>query len=60
MNEEVQARLQALLEETGRAHHAAFAASDGVDEDWPIWYADYLVDRVKEQLGLEISRSQLI
>jgi hypothetical protein len=30
-----------LLNETAEAHHKAFAATDGVDDEWPIWYADY-------------------
>ncbi|HWH15806.1 MAG TPA: hypothetical protein VNT51_13770 [Miltoncostaeaceae bacterium] len=37
------ARLAALLEETARAHHDAFAATDGEDPEWPAWYAQRLV-----------------
>ena len=33
-----------LLRETGHAHHEAFAATDGADPDWPIWYAEYSKD----------------
>jgi hypothetical protein len=36
-----------LLNETAEAHHKAFAATDGVDDEWPIWYADYLVDKMR-------------
>ena len=42
MNIEVRNNLVDLLLEAGRAHHAAFAATDGADPDWSIWYADYL------------------
>ena len=49
-----------LLRETGRAHHQAFAATDGEDPDWPIWYADYARDRFANQFGLVFTRSQLV
>jgi hypothetical protein len=26
-----------LLNETAEAHHKAFTATDGVDDEWPIW-----------------------
>ena len=41
-------RLADLFHQTGEDHHVAFAATDGVDPDWSIWYADHLL-----QLGLE-------
>jgi hypothetical protein len=31
--------LAALLTETGELHHRTFAASNGVDPEWPAWYA---------------------
>jgi NAD(P)H-hydrate epimerase len=34
--------LARLIAATGRAHHAAFAASDGYDPDWAMWYAGHL------------------
>ena len=36
--------LAALLTQTAEAHHRAFSATDGVDPDWPSWYAKYLLD----------------
>ena len=42
MNTELRTNLVDLFREAGHAHHAAFAATDGADPDWPIWYADYL------------------
>ena len=42
MNTELRTNLVELLRETGHAHHAAFAATDGADPDWSIWYAEYL------------------
>jgi hypothetical protein len=53
-------RLVALFHETGQAHHAAYAETDGDDPDWPIWYAGFLVDRLPEILNNEITRSELV
>lgn len=36
------ARLVEALEETAAAHHDAFRATDGVDPQWPSWYARHL------------------
>lgn len=41
-------RLADLFLQTAEDHHVAFQATDGVDPDWAIWYAD----RLREQ-GLE-------
>jgi hypothetical protein len=49
-----------LLNETAEAHHKAFAATDGVDDDWPIWYADYLVDKMRAMLDSKFTKSELI
>jgi glutaredoxin len=52
--------IASLLEETGRAHHAAFAATDGEDPDWPIWYAEHTQAAFAERFGMTFSKSQLI
>ena len=49
-----------LLNETAEAHHKAFAATDGVDDEWPIWYADYLVDKMRAMLDSKFTKSELI
>lgn len=54
------AELAALFIETGKAHHQAFIATDGVDPDWPIWYADYLHERIAEFLTDDHTRTELI
>jgi glutaredoxin len=51
--------LAALLKQTGKAHHEAFAATDGEDPDWAIWYADYLHDRLQPFLAAPITRSRI-
>ena len=51
--------LARLIAATGRAHHAAFAASDGADPDWALWYAGHLQATVWDRLGSVPSRSEL-
>lgn len=60
MNTELTAGIASLLRETGEAHHAAFAATDGEDPEWPIWYADFIRDRLADEFGIEYTKSQLI
>jgi len=52
-------QLTELFNETAKAHHNAFAATDGADPDWPIWYAEYLQPRTAA-LGLEFTKSELV
>lgn len=40
-----------LLLETARAHHKAFIEKDGEDPDWPLWYAEYMGERLGQLLG---------
>jgi glutaredoxin len=60
MNAELQNSLVDLFRETGRAHHTAFAASDGSDPDWPIWYAEHLQEPIAAALGTPFTKSELI
>ncbi len=60
MNVELRNKLVSVFLEAGRAHHAAFAATDGVDPDWPIWYAEHLQTPIVELLQTPFTRSQLI
>ena len=59
MNDAVE-RIARLLEETQQAHHQAYLATDGVDPEWPIWYADYLQDMLSPLLKVDMTRSELI
>lgn len=52
-------RLQELLEAAGVAHHRAFAATNGADDAWPQWYAEYLRGKLSPPLKLEPPSSQL-
>ncbi len=60
MNKDLSARIADLLTETAQAHHKAFESSDGEDPEWPIWYADFLRDRLANEFGFEYTRSRLI
>jgi hypothetical protein len=52
--------LASLLNETAEAHHKAFAATEGEDPDWPIWYADYLLEKMQLMLNAKFTKSELI
>lgn len=53
--------LKNLLKNAGRAHHAAFAATDGADAEWPIWYVDHIAEEARRLLGApDLTKSQLI
>ena len=52
-------QLAILLEQTGKAHHEAFRATDGQDENWPAWYAEYLQGRLDEFVSHPPSQDEL-
>lgn len=52
--------LAALFVETGKRHHEAYIESDGVDVEWPLFYAGYLQARLWDSLGVVLTRSELI
>src|SRR3954471_10797358 len=39
-------QLEGLFHEVGEAHHQAYIETDGADPEWPLWYADYLRDKL--------------
>lgn len=49
-----------IFEETLDAHHTAYAETDGVDPEWPLWYADYLYEKLPQILGQDITKSELV
>jgi hypothetical protein len=53
-------RIEGLLRETGRAHHEAFLETGGEDPEWPLWYAEYLQERLGELLGAEFTKSEIV
>jgi hypothetical protein len=49
-----------VLIETAEAHHKAFAATEGEDPDWPLWYADYLLEKMRHMLKAKFTKSELV
>ena len=41
--DERQTRVSDLLHEAAETHHRVFRISDGADDDWASWYAQWLV-----------------
>lgn len=54
------AALAELFRQTGHAHHQAYLATNGADEDWSIWYANYLYDKLPAHLGVTLTRSDIV
>jgi NAD(P)H-hydrate epimerase len=59
-NERLIDELANLLNETAEAHHKAFAATEGEDPNWPLWYADYLLKKMRQMLKAKFTKSELI
>jgi hypothetical protein len=53
-------RLADLLRETQDAHHQAYSHTGGEDPEWPIWYADYLHQRLAPLFDTPFTRSELV
>ena len=54
--------LSQLLKKVAETHHMVWMKQDGVDPDWPMWYANWLVDHSDflQVLGTEMTKSELI
>jgi glutaredoxin len=52
--------LAALFEDAGKAHHEAFAATDGADPDWALWYADRIQAPLARLMGAGRTRTELV
>jgi hypothetical protein len=52
--------LVALFQQAAAAHHQAYQASDGVDPEWPLWYADFLREKLAAALGANFTKSELV
>jgi hypothetical protein len=55
-------RLSDLLHEAGEVHHVVYRITDGADDDWASFYADWLIDHseLPELLGAAPVRSHLV
>ena len=52
--------LIALLTETKEAHQQAYLDTQGEDPEWPMWYADYMSEKLQATLQAPLTRSELI
>lgn len=51
--------IAAVLAAAGPAHHAAYIEADGDDPEWPLWYAEHVIDdlrRILDKPDLTLSR----
>jgi hypothetical protein len=54
-------QLAQLFHQTAEDHHVAYAATDGVDPDWSIWYAGHLLENnIERLLEAKLLKSDLI
>ena len=62
MMDPVVEQVRKLLDEVSETHHQVFRITDGVDDDWASWYADWLT-RLSELPSLvspPLVRSELV
>lgn len=59
-NQALRQTLIDLFTATAEAHHKAFAATDGADPDWPIWYAEHLREPLAAALDADFAQCMLI
>ncbi len=52
----------ALLQEAAETHHHVYRITDGTDDDWASWYADWMLElsELPQLLGARPVRSHLV
>lgn len=55
-------KIAELLHEAAETHHTVYRITDGVDDDWASWFADWLIrlSELPDILGAAPVRSHLI
>jgi hypothetical protein len=53
-------QLEGLFHDVGEAHHQAYIETDGADPEWPLWYADYLREKLGTLLDASFTKSELV
>jgi len=53
-------QIEELFREAGGAHHQAYIDTDGEDPEWPLWYADFVHERLGQLLGAKFTKSELV
>ena len=52
--------IASLFIKTNEGHHKAFIKTNGVDPEWPLWYANYLFGKLGSLLNAELTKSDII
>ena len=62
MEDSVVGQIRNLLHEVSETHHQVFRITDGVDDDWASWYADWLtrLSELPSLLSSPLVRSELV
>jgi hypothetical protein len=60
METDLTRQLEELFREASEAHHQAYIETDGADPEWPLWYADYLRDKLAPLLDAIFTKSELV
>ena len=60
METDLTRQLEELFHEASEAHHQAYIETDGADPEWPLWYADYLRDKLALLLDATFTKSELV
>ena len=53
-------KFEDLFRKTGSEHHKAFIKTNGEDPEWPLWYADYLLDKLAKLFNAKFTKSELV
>lgn len=58
---DVTEQVQRLMHEVAETHHRVYRITDGADDDWATWYADWLVrlSELPDLLGRRPNRSEV-
>jgi hypothetical protein len=59
-NIDIAEQLEDIFRKTGSTHHQAFIKTNGEDPDWPLWYADYLIEKLGRLLNAKFTKSELV
>lgn len=53
-------QLMELFHQAKQAHFQAHIDTDGADPEWPLWYADYLLEPLRRILQVDMTKSELV
>ena len=52
--------LVALFKQAGSAHHQAYIETNGDDPEWPLWYAQFLENKLPAMINQQMTRSEIV